>query len=77
MTIEFLERSGPLATSSANLAGQSPALSEMEVNSCFPQLPLLGPLPWPKASGMASTLIRWQQPGKWQILRNGAVILKD
>ncbi len=74
---EFLELSGPLATSSANLAGQSPALNAEEVNRYFPRLPLLAPLPWLQASGMASTVIRWEKPGNWRVLRKGAVILKN
>ena len=77
MTIELLSRSGPLATTSANLAGESPCLDSTEASSCFPNLPLLGPLPWPKASGLASTLILWKNTGYWQVLRRGAVIMED
>ncbi|KGG16599.1 hypothetical protein EV06_0441 [Prochlorococcus sp. MIT 0602] len=73
-TINFLEKSGPLATTSANISGHDPLLDPKAVSKCFPQLPLLGPLPWPKPSGQASTLIEWKAPGSWQILRIGAVI---
>ncbi len=77
MTIDLLSRSGPLATTSANLAGNSPCMNEMEASNCFPELPLLGPIPWPSSSGLASTLILWKGLGCWQILRSGAVIIED
>ena len=75
MTLELLSQSGPLATTSANLAGEQPPLNAEESANFFPDLPLLGPLPWPRASGLASTLALWQSPGCWQVLRSGAVIL--
>ncbi len=77
LAIKLLAKSGPLATTSANLAGSQSSLDENEASNYFPELPLLGPIPWPKASGLASTLILWQSPGRWKILRKGAVIIKD
>ncbi|MCP9775935.1 L-threonylcarbamoyladenylate synthase [Cyanobium sp. WAJ14-Wanaka] len=84
----LLELSGPLATTSANPSGAEPASSPEEAAALFPQLPLLGPLPWPKATGQASTVIAWMdqsagpptgqldgQIGSWQVLRAGAVLL--
>ena len=44
------------------------------ISGSFPQLPLLGPLPWPKPSGLASTLIEWKGKGNWDLLRTGTVI---
>ncbi len=76
-TIELLAKSGPLATTSANISGEHPLLNAEEVANCFPNLPLLGPVPWPKASGLASTLIMWCQQGSWQVLRSGAVIIEN
>lgn len=73
----LLRLSGPLATSSANRSGQPSALGPEQAAAQFPELPLLGPLPWPAASGQASSVWRWQgdlQPDDpWQVLRPGAV----
>ncbi len=71
---EFLKISGPLATTSANLAGERPSFTANDAAACFPDLPLLGPIPWPKSSCQASTLISWQEEGCWQLLRKGAVM---
>ena len=74
---ELLRLSGPLATSSANRSGQPSALTAAEAATQFPELPLLAPLPWPPASGQASSVWRWQgdtHPSEpWQVLRPGAV----
>ncbi|KGG13036.1 MULTISPECIES: L-threonylcarbamoyladenylate synthase [Prochlorococcus] len=70
----LLSQSGPLATSSANLSGQEPLLLSEEVAAKFPRFPLLAPTPWPKPSGLASTVISWQGPGNWHLIRKGAVI---
>ncbi|GCE64423.1 Sua5/YciO/YrdC/YwlC family protein [cyanobiont of Ornithocercus magnificus] len=65
---------GPLATTSANLAGHAPSLDDQQASSCFPDLPLLAPLPWPPLSGSASTVLAWSSPGCWSLLRRGTVI---
>jgi len=74
---ELLRQCGPLATSSANRSGQPSAVDAAQAAAQFPQLPLLAPLPWPVASGQASSVWRWQGdqvPGEpWQVLRPGAV----
>lgn len=74
---ELLRRSGPLATSSANRSGQPSALDPLQAARQFPELPLLAPLPWPPASGQASSVWRWQADARpdqpWQVLRAGAV----
>lgn len=70
---ELLRLSGPLATTSANRSGQPAATTAMEAAVCFPRLPLLGPLPWPPAAGLASTVLAWDSAGAWQVLRSGAV----
>ena len=77
IAIELLSKSGPLATTSANLAGKSPSRNEKEASDCFPGLPLLGPLPWPASSELASTVILWKSRGSWQVLRKGAVIIPE
>jgi L-threonylcarbamoyladenylate synthase len=74
---ELLRLTGPLATSSANRSGQASALDAAEAAAQFPELPLLAPLPWPAASGQASSVWRWQgnqhPADPWQVLRPGAV----
>lgn len=78
MARELLALSGPLATTSANLSGQVAAASAAEAAGIFPEVPLLGPLPWPKGEGLASTVLAWQQlqgdGGRWQLLRRGALL---
>jgi len=75
----LLRRTGPLATSSVNRSGDPPALNHAEALQKFPSLPWLEPLPWPQASGEASTVLAWmnagEQPGRWQVLRAGPVPL--
>ena len=75
MSLALLRQSGPIATTSANLSGSLPSSSAEEVSSVFPGIPLLGPVPWPNASGMASTVLSWQRAGSWKVLRQGAVYL--
>ena len=69
----LMEKSGPLATSSANFSGEHPAFTADEASRYFPELPLLGPLPWPEPSRTASTVISWEGVGLWRTLRSGAV----
>ena len=71
---QLLQRSGPLATSSANRSGQPACLSAAEAARAFPQVARLAPVPWPAGSGLASTVVAWQPTG-WQVLRQGAVQL--
>lgn len=76
----LLQRTGPLATTSANRSGEPPARDPQEAARLFPELPLLGPLPWPPASGQASTVLAWHPEADrtgaapWQVLRAGATI---
>ncbi|WP_320665041.1 L-threonylcarbamoyladenylate synthase [Prochlorococcus sp. MIT 1223] len=72
--IKLLDESGPLATSSANLSGEEPVLTAEEAAKTFPGVPLLGPTPWPNPSGLASSVIKWESPGRWRLLRRGAVM---
>ena len=74
ITLALLAASGPLATSSANLSGEPSTLSADDAARVFPELPLLGPDLWPKPSGLASTVLEWQSPRQWRVLRAGAVI---
>ena len=71
---DLLMKTGPLATTSANISGESPAKNELEASIQFPGIPILGPVPWPNSSGKASTIIEWRKKGKWKLLRAGSVI---
>ena len=71
---ELLQRTGPLATSSANPSGDPAATTPEQAALYFPELPQLGPQPWPPLSGQASTVITWISSGRWNVLRRGAVI---
>jgi L-threonylcarbamoyladenylate synthase len=73
----LLRHTGPLATTSANRSGEPPAQNHLEALQQFPSLPWLDPVPWPPASGQASAVLAWStgddDPGCWQVLRQGAV----
>ncbi len=74
IAMELLGLTGPLATTSANLSGDSPVSSIQEAYKSFPQLPLLSNRKWPQTSGMASTVIAWEKKGSWRLIRRGVVI---
>ncbi len=76
LTLDLLAKTGPLATTSANLAGHTSSLNEFEAANYFPGLSLLGPLPWADCSGLASTVILWERKGCWKVVRKGAVTLE-
>jgi L-threonylcarbamoyladenylate synthase len=69
---ELLRLSGPLATTSINRSGEQAASNAAEAKAIFPQLPLLGPLPWPAGAGIASRVLAWRE-GSWQLLRGDAL----
>jgi L-threonylcarbamoyladenylate synthase len=70
----LLARSGPLATTSANRSGEAPCLTADQAAQQFPTVALLGPVPWPAPSGLASTVVRWHEADAgWEVLRQGAV----
>ena len=71
---DLLLNTGPLATTSANISGNSPVKDALEASRQFPGIPILSPVPWPDSSGMASTVIEWEE-GKWKLLRAGSVVL--
>ena len=71
---DLLMQTGPLATTSANISGQPPVRDALEASIQFPGIPRLAPVPWPKSSGVASTVVEWKE-GKWNLLRSGSVIL--
>ena len=73
---DLLNKTGPLATTSANFSGKSPVKDALEASTQFPGIPILAPVPWPSSSGKASTVIEWNE-GKWNVLRAGSVILNE
>ena len=73
---DLLIKSGPLATTSANISGASPVKNALEASIQFPGVPLLAPVPWPNSSGIASTVIEWKE-GKWNLLRSGSIVLNE
>lgn len=84
VAIAILAQTGPLATTSANRSGQ-PALQTMaEIEAAFPQvftlLPsevnALTPTSSTAASGIPSTVIRWNGTG-WDVLRQGVVVIDE
>ena len=73
---DLLMQTGPLATTSANISGKSPVKDALEASIQFPGIPILAPVPWPNSSGMASTVIEWNE-GKWKLIRSGSVVLNE
>ena len=76
MMAKFLiKKSGPLLTSSANLSGYPTATNAKDISIDLPNVDILGPVPWKKCSGKASTIISWVNRGKWKIIREGEVLI--
>ena len=78
MMAKFLiKESGPLLTSSANLSGFPTATSAKDISIDLPNVDILGPVPWEKCSGKASTIISWVNHGEWKIIREGQVLIPE
>jgi len=78
MMAKFLiNKSGPLLTSSANISGLPPATTAKGISMDLPNVDILGPVPWKKCSGKASTIISWVNRGKWKLIREGQVSIPD
>ena len=73
----FINATGPLATSSANISGLEPSITAKDVSKYLPDLNLLGPIPWAKCSGKASTIITWISKGEWKLIRKGQILISD
>lgn len=76
---KILEGTGPLATTSANISGQSALKTTAEIEAQFPEVLTLvpGELETIKSSsGLASTVAKWNKELGWEILRPGAVKLE-
>ena len=71
----LIKESGPLLTSSANLSGIQTSTNAKEISNDLPNIDILGPVPWEKCSGKASTIISWVNNGKWKIIREGQILI--
>lgn len=75
---QILARTGPMATTSANLSGQPPLLTMAEINTQFPNVLTLFSSEFDTtitASTIPSTVAKWQGNGQWEILRQGCIEL--
>ncbi len=77
MTRSLLRETGPLLTSSANISGFKGSITAEGIALEFPSLKILGPIPWGKSSGKASTIIFWKKSGDWRLIREGEVLVRE
>ena len=73
----LLTEIGPLLTSSANISGFKGSITAEGIALDFPSLGILGPLPWEKSSGKASTIISWGESRDWRLIRKGDVSVEE
>ena len=73
----LMKETGPLLTSSANISGFTGSMTAEGIALDFPSVKILGPFPWEKSSGKASTIISWQRSGDWRIIREGEVLVRE
>jgi len=73
----LLRETGPLLTSSANISGIKGSTTVEGIALDFPSLKILGPIPWGKRSGKASTIIFWKKSGDWRLIREGEVLVRE
>ena len=77
MAQSLLRETGPLLTSSANISGFTGSMTAEGIALDFPSIKILGPIPWEKNSGKASTVISWRKSGDWRMIREGEVLVRD
>jgi len=73
----LMQVTGPLLTSSANISGFTGSITAEGITLDFPSVEILGPIPWEKSSGKASTIISWKKIGDWRLIREGEVLVKE
>jgi len=73
----LLRETGPLLTSSANISGFKGSITAEGIALDFPSVKILGPIPWGKSSGKASTIIFWKKSGDWSLIREGEVLVRE
>ena len=77
MAQSLLKETGPLLTSSANISGFKGSTTVEGISLDFPSVKILGPIPWGKRSGKASTIIFWKKSGDWRLIRQGEVLVRE
>ena len=77
MAQSLMRETGPLLTSSANISGFKGSITVEGIALDFPSVKILGPTPWRKSSGKASTIIFWKKSGKWRLIREGEVLVRE
>ena len=77
MAQSLITQTGPLLTSSANISGLTGSITAEGIALDFPSLDILGPVPWEKSSGKASTIIFWEKTREWRLIREGEVLIKE
>ena len=77
MAQSLMKETGPLLTSSANISGFTGSMTAEGIALDFPSVKILGPIPWEKSSGKASTIISWKRIGDWRIIREGDVLVRE
>jgi len=77
MAQSLMKETGPLLTSSANISGFKGSITAEGVAQDFPSVKILGPIPWGKSSGKASTIIFWKKSGDWKVIREGEVLVRE
>ena len=77
MAQSLLRETGPLLTSSANISGSQGSITAEGISLDFPSIGILGPIPWGKSSGKASTIIFWKNSGNWKLIREGEVKVRE
>ena len=73
----LIKETGPLLTSSANISGLKGSITAEGIAFDFPSVNILGPVPWEKCSGKASTIISWEKNKNWNLIRQGDVLIKE
>ena len=73
----LIRETGPLLTSSANISGFTGSITLEGIALDFPSVAILGPIPWEKSSGKASTVISWKRSGDWRMIREGEVLVRN
>ena len=69
----LIRETGPLLTSSANISGIQGSITAEGISLYLPNVDILGPLPWERCSGKASTIISWVKYRDWTLIRKGQV----
>jgi len=77
MAQSLMRETGPLLTSSANISGFTGSITAEGITLDFPSGEILGPIPWEKSSGKASTIISWKKSGDWRLIREGEVLVRE